>query len=847
MNPLQLTRRKFLIASGAVTTAACAWQPLLFAAQSAMVKQLRLDLSGNWEVARNQSEDWLPAIMPGCVHTDLLAAGKIPDPFFGDNERQVRWVGESDWIYRRRFDVPDDLLKHERVLLRCEGLDTLAVVKINGREIGSADNMFRIWEFDAKSALKPGRNTIEISFTSPLPYMKARQAGRTLFEWAGPHEPRGRAWVRKEPCNFGWDWGPVLITCGIWRNISLVAFDQARIEEVLILQDHSIAGKVGLQVEVKTDVVRTAPLKAAIAVSQNGKTLSSVTVELLNGSGRHVLEIKAPKLWWPAGMGDQPLYEMNVELRAADGAVLDRTTRRIGLRTLKLLPPDAKNSLRFEVNGAPFFAKGANWIPADAFANRVTSEILRRHVTDAVAVNMNMLRFWGGGYYEDDALFDACDELGICVWMDFKFACSTYPAFDDAFMANVRFEARDQLRRLRHHPCIALWCGNNEISLMVNDQWSDASMSRADYDKLFKELLGGQVKELAPQANYVSGSPDCGDVHYWQVWHGGKPFEDYRTLTGFMSEFGFQSFPEPKTVCTFTSEEDRASVMSPIMQWHQRSAGNGNERIRDTTLRYFNPPKDFENALWLSQILQATGIKLGAESWRRSMPKSMGCLFWQYNDCWPVTSWSSVDYFGRWKALHFLARRFYAPLLVSALEDASKGTVEIHVSSDRMETTRGTLIWKATDANGKTLSHDSIHLRIPPRQSRLVTTLNLGRPIQAHGSNDILVWFKLVVHGQVVSENLISFVPPKELKLADPQLRTDVTEANDGFLVSITAQKPALWCWLNLDDADAKYSDNFVHLASDSPAQILVQPRQPMSKVDFTKALRACSLFDTYS
>ncbi len=302
-------------------------------------------------------------------------------------------------------------------------------------------------------------------------------------------------------------------------------------------------------------------------------------------------------------MGEQPLYAVEVKLLDAGGKVLDQSDRRIGLRTLNLLAPDGENPLRFEANGVPFFAKGANWIPADAFANRVTPEILRRYVADAVAVNMNTLRFWGGGYYEEDALYDACDEMGICVWLDFKFGCSSYPAFDDAFMENVRREACDNLRRLRHHPCIAVWCGNNEISLMTGADWSDTVMGRADYDKLFKDLLAQQVRELAPQANYVSGSPDCGDTHNWEVWHGNKPFDFYRNLTGFMSEFGFQSFPEPKTVRAYTNESDRDSVLSPMMKWHERNGdGKGCDKIYDTMMVYFQPPKNFEVALWLSQI-----------------------------------------------------------------------------------------------------------------------------------------------------------------------------------------------------------------------------------------------------
>jgi len=845
-NPL--SRRKFLATTAATSAAVCGWEPLLSVCRAAAATgPRRLDLNGVWQVAQAGSDQWLAASVPGCVHTDLLAAGKIPDPFYRDNERAVQWVGEADWIYRRAFTVPEEVLGQDRVLLRCEGLDTLAVVKINGQEAGRADNMFRTWEFDLKGALQAGENRMEVLFSSPLPYIKKRQGERTLYEWAGPHEPRGRARVRKEPCNFGWDWGPVLITCGIWRDIGLEAFSQGRLSDVSILQDHSAKGRVELEVEVTAEILQAAQFSAAISVSHEGRRLGAVTCDLVNGKGRAAIELKHPHLWWPAGLGKQPLYEVGVELLDARHQAIDRTTRRIGLRTLKLLEKDDKSSLRFEVNGITFFAKGGNWIPADAFATRVTPAILRRYVADAVAVNMNVLRFWGGGYYEEDALYDACDEMGICVWVDFKFACSSYPAFDNPFMENVRREAGDVLRRLRHHPCIAVWCGNNEISYLVKDEWSDSSMGRADYDKLFKRLIGGEVIRLAPQANYVPGSPEAGDTHYWQVWHGDKPFEDYRSLNGFMSEFGFQSFPEPKTVRTYTSEEDRASVLTAVMEWHQRSAGNGNEKIRDMTSHYFRPPKDFESALWLSQIVQACGIQLGAEYWRQNMPKSMGCIFWQYNDCWPVASWSSVDYFGRWKALHYAARRFYAPVLVSALEDAARGTIDVFVTSDRLEPCHGKLTWNATDLDGKSLVSGSQGLEIAPRESHKVNTLDLHQTIQTRGSNGVLTWLKLIVSGRTVSESLVSFVAPKELALADPKLQTTVDKERDGFQVTIKAEKPALWVWLELGEMDARFSDNFMHVTAETPARVLVRPSREATQADVAQALRVRSLYDTYS
>jgi beta-mannosidase len=846
MDSPRINRRKFLVATSAIAAAACSSPLWAVAGEANSPGRRGLDLNGAWEVSRTGLDEWFPATVPGCIHTDLLAAGRISDPFYRDNEKSLQWIGETNWTYRRSFEVPEEFLKLDCVRLRCDGLDTLATVKINGQKIGETDNMFRIWEFDVKPILRAGGNTIEILFTSPLPLMKERQTARPLYEWIGPHETAGRAWVRKEPCNFGWDWGPVLITCGVWRGIGLESFNHARLAEVSILQDHSVAERVNLRIEILSETAGAVPLSAAVSLSQAGKILQTNTVALAGGVGRTAMEIDKPKLWWPAGMGAQPLYEVSVELREDSGVTIDRMTKRIGLRTLKLLPQDKKNSLRFEVNGVPFFAKGANCIPGDPFANRVSPEKSRRLVADAVSANMNALRFWGGGYYEDNAFFDACDEMGICVWMDFKFACSSYPVFDAQFMDNVEAEARDQLRRLRHHACIAVWCGNNEISLMTGKKWTDHSMARSDYDSLFKELLGSMVAEYAPQANYVTGSPDCGDVHYWGVWHGGKPFEAYRSLAGFMSEFGFQSFPHPRTVASFTAPEDRESILSSVMQWHQRSGTTGNQKLQDMTRRYFNEPKDFESALWASQMLQAHAIKTGAEHWRRAIPKSMGCMFWQYNDTWPGTTWSSVDYFGRWKALQYCARRFYAPMLVSGLEKPRRGEVQIHVTNDHGEARHGTVEWQVTDLGGNEVRRGSLPVELAPRSSAKVTTLKFTNQILKHGASNLLVWLKLFVDGKTESENLVTFVPFKKLELQEPQLKTLATKDGDCFVVTVTAAKPALWCWLDLDDMDARYSDNFFHLAGSESKQIFVTPDKTMSLEDFTKALRARSLVDTY-
>lgn len=823
-------------------------------ASQAMAEVVTFDLGGAWQVTQEGKNETIPASVPGTIYTDLLAAKRIADPFYRDNEKRSQWIGEANWIYRRSFDLPSAVAARKHVLLRCEGLDTLATITLNGQSVAKTDNMFRTYEFDVKSLVKAGANTIEIKFDSVLPLLRAKEAQRKLPTWAYP----GAAYVRKEPCDFGWDWGPTLIGCGIWRAIGVLAFDNARLDDVLVLQDHSQAGQVGLKVNVVAGP-NSAGTKAKVAVQLGEQLIDAQTVDVSAGKATASLIVKSPQLWWPAGMGKQPLYSVAIDLCDTEGAVLDRVSRRIGLRTLRTVEQSDKGPMHFVVNGVPFFAKGGNWIPTDTFPNRVTRDILRRYVQDAVSANMNSLRFWGGGYYEEDDLFDACDEMGICVWLDFKFACTTYPSFDAAFLENVKQEARDNLKRLRHHPSIGLWCGNNEIMFFRGkDQWTKDKMSADDYYKLFRDTLGDQVRELAPQTDYVTGSPDCGDVHFWEVWHGGKPFEVYRNIHGFVSEFGFQSFPEPKTVLSFTEADDRQTVYSPVMMYHERSnrmymdvkedGKIGTDKIMKLVKQYFRDPKDFNSTLWLSQITQAYGIKYGAEGWRREMPKSMGCVYWQYNDTWPGSSWSSVDYFGRWKALHYLAKRFYAPVLVSGAEDAKKHSIDVYVTSDRLSACRGKLAWTVTDAAGKRLDGGSEAIEVEARQSRKIRTLELADRVKAVGSNNVLVWLTLEIDGELASTNLVTFVYPRELPLVDPQVRASVTDAGAGsYVVKLQARHPSLWTWLELEGADARMSDNFVHVTADEPAAITVRPAQPMDKATFEKTLRVRSLFDTYA
>ena len=735
---------------------------------------LSLDLCGVWQVCQAGETDVLPAQVPGCVHTDLLAARRIDDPFYRDNETKVQWIGEVDWVYSRSFSVSVELLQHDCVSLRCEGLDTLATLTVNGVEIGRTDNMFRCWEFDVKAALHVGENELTVTFASTIPYLAEHVRQNAAPGFVGAHEVQGRSWIRKEPCSYGWDWGPILPSCGIWKPISVLAFNTARLEDVHIRQQHETPGQVTLHCQVRAEQVTDANLSALVTVRLEGQIVAEAQTSLQAASGEVNLCINNPQLWWPNGLGAHPLYTVTVTLQNAGGDTLDTREQRIGLRTLRLdrHADEWGESFQFVVNGVPFFAKGANWIPADSFVTRITREQYADLLQSAADANMNMLRSWGGGIYEADDFFDLCDSLGICVWQDFIFACSTYPTFDTAFLENIQIEFQQTVRRLRHHASLALWCGNNELEQgFVGNGWNDHQMSWSDYCRVFDFMLPDTIRELDPDHDYWPGSPHspygdrtdfnnptCGDAHLWDVWHGRKPFEWYRTCTHrFNSEFGFQSFPEPKTVWGYTEPEDR-NVTSDIMELHQRS-GIGNTVIMQYMLDWFRLPTSCEMTLWLSQILQGMAMKYAIEHWRRSMPRGMGTLYWQLNDCWPVASWSSLDYHGRWKALQYMARDFNAPLLVSGVEDINQGTVELHVTNDLREDKSGSLRWRLVDMSGAVIKQDSLPVTALSGKSTLVTTIDIKEFLQSLGEKNVLLFLDLTVDGKVVSSNFTSFCP----------------------------------------------------------------------------------------
>lgn len=792
-------------------------------------------LNGDWTIKKVGDEKTIPAVVPGCVHTDLLKAGELDDPFYRDNEKNQMWIGETDWQYQRTFTVDEALLSHEVVKLRCHGLDTIASIHVNGTAVAKTENMFRTYEFDVKSYLKTGENKISVTFNAPATYARWMDMERgELAAWVEPMRYNSGAWIRKEPCNFGWDWGPMTTTSGIWRDIELVAYNTARIDNVLILQEHE-RGQVRLTVKIEAENLEEADLSARIELELDGTIFTTIETDLEDDNLSQNITISNPKLWWVNGLGDQPLYTVRVVLLNGE-TELDTSEKRIGLRTLELVtkPDEWGQSFYFACNGVPFFAKGANWIPATPYPGDFATYDYRPLIQASVDANMNMLRVWGGGIYEDDSFYDTCDELGIAIWQDFIFACGTYPSYDDAFMTNVEAEARDNVKRLRHHACIALWCGNNELEQGMPDPSWKASMSWEDYERLFDELLPSIVKELDPQASYWPGSPHsplgdrefwenqtCGDTHLWAVWHGKQPFEWYRDRQDrFCSEFGFQSFPEPRTINEVTIPEDR-NITSYIMEHFQRSQ-IGNSTIIHYMLDWFQLPTSFDSMVWLSQVLQGMAMKYAIEHWRRNMPRTMGTLYWQLNDMWMGPSWSSLDWKGNWKALHYMAKRFFAPLLVSGVENVDEKTVDISVTSDLGEATSGIVKWTVTDVKGKKLTSGETSVTIAERASQKVHTLDVSAQVESNCVRDLLIWVELEVDGKVVSDNLVLMSRPKHFYLTPPEMDVKIESNGDNHSVTLTSDVPALYVWLEDDNTDATYSDNFFHMQAGKPYTVQV-------------------------
>lgn len=804
------------------------------------MSKIQSQIFQNWTFKACEDQEWLPAQVPGCVHTDLLKLDKIPDPFYGTNEKEIQWIDKKDWEYRTEFDINEDLLSQEHLEIVFDGLDTYADVYVNDQHVLSADNMFRVWNVDVKSIVKASGNVLRIRFRSPiqedLPKLEklgyALPASNDQSDVGGLGDKRVSIFARKAPYHYGWDWGPRFVTSGIWREARLEGWSEVKINDVFIRQNEVTASAATLTAIVEVETFN--PIETIIRIGTDGQTWEQAaslqagvqTIEI-------PVSINEPKLWWSRGLGDPHMYSFVTEVLKGEQVLADSTVK-TGLRSIRLVrdKDEAGASFYFELNDVAVFAKGANHIPNDSFITEITAERYRHEIVSAAESNMNMLRVWGGGIYEEDVFYELCDEYGLLVWQDFMFACSMYPG-DEAFLNSVRHEAIDNVKRLRNHPSIVLWCGNNEIDsawahYIEDGGWGwkkDYNAEQrekiwADYEAIFHELLPEVVEAYAPGVDYWPSSPlvsltgdekqhanpstSEGDIHYWGVWHSVEPFENYNVYVGrFMSEYGFQSFPEYKSVRKYAEEEDLA-LESEVMLAHQKN-GAGNRLIKQYMDMYMHEPKDFPSFLYMSQVLQAEAMKTAIEAHRRRKPYCMGTLYWQMNDCWPVASWAGMDYFGNWKALQYYAKRSFSDVLVSV----DGGQLQVRLIG----------------FDGTVYREEEHAVSLESNSGKQVLTLNNADWLQGHDPAATLLRLELKQkgHADIVQEHY--FAPSKDLGLKQAAIQVTEVQESDGSYLVLESDTLAKQVWISTE-AEGVFSDNFFDLIPGIPVKVKFTSRE---------------------
>ena len=840
--------------------------------------------------------DWHPATIPSEVHTDLQAAGLIPDPFFADNEKRLQWIGEQDWEYRTTLRPEASILACQHIELVFDGLDTFAEVTLNGHPLLKADNMFRAWRADIRPLLHPGDNELRVLFHSPyrvmslvlaaLPYILPG-SGYEAYDPAKGIYPVGH-YIRTAGYEYGWDWGPKLVTMGIWRPVRIEAWDNVRITNLHIEQTSVTAERALLTAEIDVEAASagkvTLDLNLSSTAGHLGEGVSVHGGETLDAGLNHLkysLRIEHPRRWFPAGYGAQDRYRISLELKNEKGAkLLDSAHETIGLRSVELRrQPDSWGvSFAFVVNGIPIFAKGANVIPMDSFPARITPQRERALLTAARDANMNMLRMWGGGYYQTDSFYEIADELGLMVWQEFAFGGGMVPG-DKAFQDNVRQEAIEQVKRLRDHPSVVLWCGNNEVETAW-DSWDDRLDFKKqigpdqrervwqDYIVMFCDILksvvvqdGGGVPywPSSPGANFEdrAGNSRNGDMHYWNVWSGGAPIDDYRKVeTRFLSEYGFQGMPDLATVRAFAGNEE--SLTAPALANHERFL-HGFDRIQHYLDQETGPARDFASFDYLSQFVQAEAIQTEAEHLRSQMPRAMGSLYWQLNDCWPVASWSSIEFTGRWRALHHAARRFFAPAYVSVhvpgdeifgTNNYRKSTVRlahVHTSYDGPRPASGVVRWDLFHLDGRVLLAGRRKVTLRPMKSALVKTIDLAGPIAEFGREQLYLRASLEVGRRRVSESSAFLTLPRFMDLPKPRTKVSV-RVKSPRIATIAFTSPVYQHKFEFDVTGQAFSssDNFFDLYPGQTKEVEVEFMARVTPDMLRKAIRHRSLADTY-
>ena len=840
-----------------------------------MAVPFRKELNEGWKFKQARLTNWYPATVPGVIHTDLLANKIIEDPFFRLNERGLQWIDKEDWIYETTFSLPAEIMQKQTIRLIFKGLDTYADVYLNEKKILAANNMFREWQVDIKPYLLPDDNKLKVYFHSPikmdipkwdaLPYHY--EASNDQSENGGVFDKKVSVFARKAGYHYGWDWGPRLVTSGIWRPVFIEAWDDAHIHNIFIRQKEVNKSRATITGEVEIEADRDFD-QAIVSITDNksGRVLGQQRLSLKKGLSKATVSfvLKNPKLWWSNGLGEPYRYDFRTDL-SINERFTDSQTEKIGIRSLKIINKPDKDGKTFyvELNGQPVFAKGANYIPQDNFLPRVTEERYRKTILDAVNANMNMLRIWGGGIYENDLFYDLCDQYGILVWQDFMFACSLYPA-EGEFLENIRQEAIDNIKRLRNHACIALWCGNNEC----NDAWFNWGWQRRytqqnpEYEqRIWKQFtdqyyvtLPEVVQEYAPEsfywpsspfARYDGGSDDRnGDRHYWNVWHSKEPINSYnKARSRFFSEYGFQSFPEFESVKRYAPYPEDWDIYSEVMMSHQRGGAHANGLIETYLLNEYRQPKDFEAFLYMNHVLQGDAIKTAIEAHRRDMPYCMGTLFWQHNDCWPVASGASRDYYGRWKAQHYFARQAYRDLLVSPIAD-EEGMLNIYVVSDRPASCSGTLDVKVIKLTGEIISDFRQTVKIAANTSRKLFSIELDKALKNIPKEDVFIYAQLTDKNKNIYSNQYFLVKQKEVNYPKVSITRDIKPVEGGFEVTLKSDYFARAVFLSTGDAESSFSDNYFDILPGTPVSVVIYTVLSQSMLE--KQLKVILLSDEY-
>lgn len=828
------------------------------------------NLHEGWKFRQARLTNWYPATVPGVVHTDLLQNKIIEDPFFRLNERGLQWIDKEDWVYETCFTLAADMMRKENMELVFEGLDTYADVYLNDECILKADNMFRCWSIPVRQYIREENNILKVYFHSPvkidvpkwdaLPYQYP--ASNDQSENGGLFNKKISIFARKAGYHYGWDWGPRLVTSGIWRPVYIRAWSDLRINDVFIEQKEVGAGRAVIAGHVELDADKDMNgVLVTITDEVTGRVLGEWQADLKRGTNRVTVDfvLHKPKLWWSNGLGEPFLYRFRTDI-IAGGELLDSKTERVGIRSLKVVHQPDKDGHTFyiELNGRPVFAKGANYIPSDNFLPRVTPENYKRTILDAAGVNMNMLRVWGGGIYENDVFYDLCDEYGIMIWQDFMFACSMYPA-EGALLDNIHQEAVDNVKRLRNHACIALWCGNNECQdawlgwgwkceiERQNKEYADKIW--AQYRQQYHVTLPGVVREYAPGTFYWPSSPFAfegemsgttdGDRHYWSVWHGKAPISDYDSeKSRFFSEYGFQSFPEFESVKRYAPYPEDWDIRSEVMMSHQRGGDHANGLIETYLLNEYKKPRDFRAFLYMNHVLQGDAIKTAIESHRRQMPYNMGTLFWQHNDCWPVASWASRDYYGRWKAQHYYVRKAYDDILISSVVEGDD--LIVYAVSDRLENTSGRLQLQVCQFDGTVVHHWGKSVGISGNDSRVCFSAPLAKLLEGADRGTVYVRVDYTDKSGRVYHNNYCLGKQKDMDYPKVDLQTEVRSIEGGYEVMVSADKFARAVCLSVADNESVYSDNYFDVQPKSSVQVQVRTR--LSAEAFNGSLRLTCL-----